>query len=192
MPSKVCEVVGAQELILAGESDGRRGTGGRWRAKPIGAGGGWERHRGVILGGVTVDGGLEKLSQGRNLFFLISAPAQLSAYANHEFKIIPTPTQLSAYANHKLKNRYYLAKVARRQTAWAKYWCRAYAQLERNITWTLINKLSLTLGVFPARCTFRFRAHLTLLLSSFFKNQLQIQYGFNWGSACRSSFARLT
>jgi len=68
-------------------------------------------------GGVTVGGGLEKLSQGRNFFFLMPAPAQLSAYANHEFKIIPTPAQLSAYANHKLKNRYYLAKVARRQTA---------------------------------------------------------------------------
>ncbi len=54
--------------------------------------------------GVTVGGGLEKLSQGRNFFFLISAPAQLSAYANHEFKIIPIPTQLSAYANHELKN----------------------------------------------------------------------------------------
>jgi len=71
---------------------------------------------------------LEKLSQGRNFFFLMSTPTQLSAYANHEFKIIPTPTQLSAYANHKLKNRYYLAKVARRQTAWAKYWSRAYAR----------------------------------------------------------------
>jgi len=44
------------------------------------------------------------LSQGRNFFFLIPAPAQLSAYANHEFKIIPTPAQLSAYANHELKN----------------------------------------------------------------------------------------
>ncbi len=55
-------------------------------------------------GGVTVGGGLEKLSQGRNFFFLIPAPAQLSAYANHEFKIIPTPAQLSAYANHELKN----------------------------------------------------------------------------------------
>jgi len=40
----------------------------------------------------------------RNFFFLIPAPAQLSAYANHEFKIIPTPTQLSAYANHELNN----------------------------------------------------------------------------------------
>ncbi len=67
--------------------------------------------------GVTVGGGLEKLSQGRNFFFLMSTPAQLSAYANHEFKIIPISAQLSAYANHKLKNRYYLAKVARRQTA---------------------------------------------------------------------------
>ncbi len=54
--------------------------------------------------GVTVGGGLEKLSQDRNFFFLIPAPAQLSAYANHEFKIIPTPAQLSAYANHELKN----------------------------------------------------------------------------------------
>jgi len=54
--------------------------------------------------GVTVGGGLEKLSQGRNFFFLIPTPTQLSAYANHEFKIIPTPTQLSAYANHELKN----------------------------------------------------------------------------------------
>jgi hypothetical protein len=54
--------------------------------------------------GVTVGGGLEKLSQGRNFFFFISAPTQLSAYANHEFKIIPIPTQLSAYANHELKN----------------------------------------------------------------------------------------
>jgi len=53
---------------------------------------------------VTVGGGLEKLSQGRNFFFLVSTPAQLSAYANHEFKIIPTPAQLSAYANHELKN----------------------------------------------------------------------------------------
>jgi len=35
---------------------------------------------------------------------LMPASAQLSAYANHEFKIIPTPTQLSAYANHELKN----------------------------------------------------------------------------------------
>ncbi len=33
--------------------------------------------------------------------------------------------------------------------------------------------------VFSIRCTFRSRAHLTLLLSSFFKNQLQIQYDFN-------------
>ena len=56
--------------------------------------------------GVTVGGGLEKLSQGRNFFFWIPAPTQLSAYmyANHEFKIIPIPTQLSAYANHELKN----------------------------------------------------------------------------------------
>jgi len=46
---------------------------------------------------------LEKLSQGRNFFFGFG-PAQLSAYANHEFKIIPTPAQLSAYANHELKN----------------------------------------------------------------------------------------
>ncbi len=82
---------------------------------------------------VTAGGGLEKLSQGRNFFFLVSAPAQLSAYANHEFKIIPTPTQLSAYANHELKNWCYLAKVARRQTARAKYRSRTYAQLERNI-----------------------------------------------------------
>ena len=36
--------------------------------------------------GVTVGGGLEKLSQDRNFFFLIPAPAQLSAYANHELK----------------------------------------------------------------------------------------------------------
>ncbi len=58
-----------------------------------------------VLGGeVTVGGGLEKLSQGRNFFFSMPAPAQLSAYANHEFKIIPIPTQLSAYANHELKN----------------------------------------------------------------------------------------
>ena len=49
-----------------------------------------------------------------------------------------------------------------------------------------------SLGVFPGPCTFRSRAHPTLLLSSFFKNQLQIQYGFNCGSACRSSFARVT
>ena len=48
------------------------------------------------------------------------------------------------------------------------------------------------LGVFPGPCTFRSRAHPTLLLSSFFKNQLQIQYDFNCGSACRSSFARVT
>ncbi len=53
--------------------------------------------------GLQLVGGLEKLSQGRNFFFLIPAPAQLSAYANHEFKIIPTPTQLSAYANHGLE-----------------------------------------------------------------------------------------
>ncbi len=45
--------------------------------------------------------------------------------------------------------------------------------------------------VFLTRCMFRSRAHLTLLLSSFFKNQLQIQYDFNWDSAYRSSFARL-
>ncbi len=54
--------------------------------------------------GLTVGGGLEKLSQGRNFFFWIPARTQLSAYANHEFKIISTPTQLSAYANHELKN----------------------------------------------------------------------------------------
>ncbi len=54
--------------------------------------------------GLTVGGGLEKLSQGRNFFFLIPARSQLSAYANHEFKIISTPAQLSAYANHELKN----------------------------------------------------------------------------------------
>jgi len=42
--------------------------------------------------------------EGRNLFFLVPTPAQLSAYANHELKIIPTPAQLSAYANHGLKN----------------------------------------------------------------------------------------
>ncbi len=58
----------------------------------------------VSWNGLTVGGGLEKLSQGRNFFFLISTPALLSAYANHEFKIIPTPAQLSAYANHELKN----------------------------------------------------------------------------------------
>ncbi len=40
-------------------------------------------------------------------------------------------------------------------------------------------------------CMFQFHAHLTLLLSSFFKNQLQIQYDFNWSSFCRSSFVRL-
>ncbi len=54
--------------------------------------------------GLTAGERLEKLSQSRNFFFLISIPALLSAYANHEFKIIPTPTQLSAYANHELKN----------------------------------------------------------------------------------------
>jgi len=54
--------------------------------------------------GLTVGGGLEKLSQGRNFFFSVPTPAQLSAYANHEFKIILTPTQLSAYANHEFKN----------------------------------------------------------------------------------------
>ncbi len=48
--------------------------------------------------------GVGKVEPGPELFFLVSAPAQLSAYANHEFKIIPTPTQLSAYANHELKN----------------------------------------------------------------------------------------
>ena len=58
----------------------------------------------TLIYGVTVGGGLEKLSQGRNFFFLISARTQLSAYANHEFKIISTSTQLSAYANHELKN----------------------------------------------------------------------------------------
>jgi len=68
-----------------------------------GMGGVWEGC-GVGGVGVTVGEGLEKLSQGRNFFFLIPTPAQLSAYANHEFKIIPTPTQLSAYANHELKN----------------------------------------------------------------------------------------
>ncbi len=41
------------------------------------------------------------------------------------------------------------------------------------------SRITVSLGVFPARCTFRSRAHPTLLLSSFFKNQLQIQYGFN-------------
>ncbi len=64
--------------------------------------------------GLTVGGGLEKLSQGRNFFFLIPARTQLSAYVNHEFKIIPTPTQLSTYANHELKNWCYIVKVARR------------------------------------------------------------------------------
>ena len=59
----------------------------------------------TCFNGVTVGGGLEKLSQGRNFFFLIPAPTQLSAYANHEFKIIPTPAQLSAYANHELKKQ---------------------------------------------------------------------------------------
>jgi len=78
-----------------------------------------------------------KVEPGPELFFLMPASAQLSAYANHEFKIIPTPTQLSAYANHELKNWYYLAKVTRRQTARAKYWSRAYAQLERNITYIM-------------------------------------------------------
>jgi len=63
------------------------------------------------------------------LFFLIPAPAQLCAY--HELRIIPTPTQLSAYANHELKN------LAGRQTARAKCWSRAYAQLERNITYIM-------------------------------------------------------
>ncbi len=86
--------------------------------------------------------GLEKLSQGRNFFFLVPASAQLSAYANHEFKIIPTPTQLSAYANHELKNWYYLVKIARRQTARAKYWCCAYAQLERNIEKTAQSQIT--------------------------------------------------
>ena len=57
--------------------------------------------------------GVGKVEPEPELFFLMPTPAQLSAYANHEFKIIPTPTQLSAYANHKLKNRYYLAKVLR-------------------------------------------------------------------------------
>ncbi len=47
------------------------------------------------------------------------------------------------------------------------------------------------LEVCSARCTFQSRVHFTLLLSSFFKNQLQIQYDFNWSSFCRSSFARL-
>ncbi len=47
------------------------------------------------------------------------------------------------------------------------------------------------LEVCSARCTFWSRVHFTLLLSSFFKNQLQIQYDFNWSSFCRSSFARL-
>jgi len=54
--------------------------------------------------GLQLAGGLEKLSRGRNFFFLVPTPAQLSAYANHEFKIIPIPTQLSAYVNHELKN----------------------------------------------------------------------------------------
>jgi len=48
--------------------------------------------------------GVGKVEPGPELFFLVSAPAQLSAYANHELKVIPTPTQLSAYANHELKN----------------------------------------------------------------------------------------
>ncbi len=48
--------------------------------------------------------GVGKVESGPELFFLISARTQLSAYANHEFKIIPTSTQLSAYANHELKN----------------------------------------------------------------------------------------
>ncbi len=64
--------------------------------------------------------GVGKVEPGPELFFLMPAPAQLSAYANHE-----------------LKNWYYLAKVARRQTAWAKYWSRAYAQLERNIIYIM-------------------------------------------------------
>jgi len=43
---------------------------------------------GLQQAGVTAGGGLENFS----------APAQLSAYANHELKIIPTiPAQLSAY-----------------------------------------------------------------------------------------------
>ena len=74
-----------------------RSAGADCMTKPAGL-----RFRGKLFG-VTVGGGLEKLSQGRKFFFLISAPAQLSAYANHEFKIIPTPTQLSAYANHGLE-----------------------------------------------------------------------------------------
>ncbi len=78
-----------------------------------------------------------KVESEPELFFLMSTSTQLSAYANHEFKIISIPTQLSAYANHEFKNWYYLAKVARRQTAWAKYWSRAYAQLEQNITYIM-------------------------------------------------------
>ncbi len=50
------------------------------------------------------DRGVGKVEPGPELFFLVPAPAQLSAYANHEFKIIPTPAQLSEYANHGLKN----------------------------------------------------------------------------------------
>jgi hypothetical protein len=58
----------------------------------------------VLPHGVTVGGGLEKLSQGRNFFFSSPAPAQSSAYAKHELEIISIPAQLSAYANHELKN----------------------------------------------------------------------------------------
>ncbi len=55
--------------------------------------------------GVTAGGGVGKVEPGpKPFFFLVSTSAQLSAYANHEFKIIPTPAQLSAYANHEFKN----------------------------------------------------------------------------------------
>jgi len=60
------------------------------------------------------------------------------------FKIISTPTQLSAYANDELKNWYYLVKIARRQTARAKYWSCAYAQLERNIEKTAQSQITHT------------------------------------------------
>ncbi len=55
----------------------------------------------VVRGLQLVGGWVEP---GPELFFLVPAPTQLSAYANHEFKIISTPAQLSAYANHELKN----------------------------------------------------------------------------------------
>jgi len=48
--------------------------------------------------------GLGKVEPGRELFFSIPTPTQLSAYTNHEFKNFSTPTQLPAYANHELRN----------------------------------------------------------------------------------------